>query len=83
MANNKNVAEIHGCIVCAKLFNILAVYDPNGKLVNFAVTSPGGHRVPDKQHPLVACDTHSSAEIDSAYRKWENINNLEDEEDGE
>jgi|GEM_PF-5840249 len=32
MSENKNVVKIHGCIVCARLFNILVVYAPDGKL---------------------------------------------------
>ncbi|MEP7137860.1 MAG: hypothetical protein ABI904_23275 [Chloroflexota bacterium] len=67
---NKIVDEIHGCIVCANLYNILVVYTPEGKLLNCTVTSPGGHRVPDNQRPLVACDTHTTGEIDSAYKRW-------------
>jgi hypothetical protein len=40
-SENKTADEIHGCIVCAKLFTILAVYTPEGKLVDGTVTSPG------------------------------------------
>jgi hypothetical protein len=68
MPENKNVAEIHGCIVCARLFNLLAVYTPDDKLVDCTVTSPGGHIVPDEHRPLVACDTHTAEEIESAYQ---------------
>ena len=57
MSENKTVVEMHGCIVCARIFNILAVYTPDGKLVDCTVTSPGGHCVPDERQPLVACDT--------------------------
>jgi hypothetical protein len=32
-SENKNVVEMHGCIVCARIFNILAVYTPDGRLV--------------------------------------------------
>lgn len=71
MSENKNITEIHGCIVCAKLFNILVVYSPDGKLVDCTVTSSGGHRVVDEQHPLAACDTHTAAEIESAYKRWQ------------
>jgi hypothetical protein len=70
MSKNKNVVEIHGCLVCAKLFNILAIYTPDDKLVNCTVTSPGGQIVPDAQQPLVACDTHAPDEIESAYKRW-------------
>ena len=43
-SENINVVEMHGCIVCARLFNILVVYTPDGRLVDCTVTSPGGHR---------------------------------------
>ena len=73
MSENKNVVEIHGCIVCAKLFNVLAVYALDGRLVGCTVTSPGGHIVPDKRRPLVACETHTAKEI-GAYKRWKSQN---------
>ena len=81
MSENKNKVEIHGCIVCAKPFNILAVYTANSKLVGCTITSPGGHIVPDKHQPLVACDTHTAAEIESAYKRWQSTKSKES--DGE
>ncbi len=71
MSENKNIVEVHGCIVCAKLFNMLVVYTPDDKLVDCTVTSSGGRRVPDEQHPLVACNTHTATEIESAYKRWQ------------
>ncbi len=68
---NKNAVEMHGCIVCARVFNILAVYAPDGRLMECTVTSPGGHIVPDEHQPLVACDTHTAGEIETAYKKWQ------------
>jgi hypothetical protein len=84
MSENKNAVENHGCIVCARIFNILAVYTPNGRLVGCTVTSPGGHRVPDEHQPLVACDTHTVEEIESAYKRWQSRNDKElDDEQGD
>lgn len=80
-SENKIIDEIHGCIVCAKLFNLLVVYTPEGKLLDCTVTSPGGHIVPDEKRPLVACDTHTADEIESAYKRWQSINDEEAEED--
>jgi hypothetical protein len=80
-SENKNVTEIHGCIVCAKLFNILAVYTPNDNLVGCTVTSPGGHCVKDEQRPLVACDTHTAEEIESAHKRWRSTNNKESDKE--
>jgi hypothetical protein len=69
MSENKIVDEIHGCIVCARLYNVLVVYTPEGKLLDCTVTSPGGHIVPDERRPLVACDTHTAKEIEPAYKR--------------
>ena len=74
MTENKNAVVVHGCIVCARLFNILVVSAPDGRLVDCAVTSPGGHRVPDERHPLVACDTHKAGLIENAYQRWQTRN---------
>jgi len=83
MSENKTVVEMHGCIVCARIFNILAVYTPDGRLVDCTVTSFGGHCVPDEQQPLVACDTHTAGEIDSAYKRWKsrNVKELDTEQE--
>jgi hypothetical protein len=77
MSENKTSAEMHGCIVCARIFNILAVYTPDSRLVDCTVTSPGGHCLPDERRPLVACNTHTAVEIDTAYRRWKSRNGAE------
>jgi hypothetical protein len=66
MSDNKSVTEQHGCIVCGKAYNVLVVYSPSRKFIDCAVTSAGGHRVPDEHRPLVACDRHSAKEIEAA-----------------
>ena len=83
MSENKNVVEMHGCIVCARIFNTLAVYTQDDRLVDCSVTSPGGHCVPDEQQPLVACDTHTAEEIEAANKRWQSRNDkeLDDEQD--
>jgi hypothetical protein len=85
MPKNKTVVERHGCIVCARIFNILAVYTPDGKVVDCIVTSPGGHCVPDERRPLVACDTHTTEEIETAYKRWKarKVEELNDEQEAE
>lgn len=70
-SDNRHAAEVHGCIVCARLFNVLAVYTPEGKFFDCAVTSPGGHRVRDEQQALVACDSHSAEKIKAAHVRWQ------------
>jgi hypothetical protein len=77
MGSNRSAVELHGCIVCARVFNILAVYTPDGWLLDCTVISPGGHIVPDDQQPLAACDTHTAGEIDNAYKRWKARNNDE------
>jgi hypothetical protein len=83
MSDIKNAVEIHGCIVCARVFNVLAVYTPDGRLVDCAVTSPGGHCVPNEEQALVACDTHTAEDIEAAYKRWQSRNDkeLDDEQD--
>jgi hypothetical protein len=80
-SEKKIVGEIHGCIVCAKLYNILVVYTPEGKLLDCTVTSPGGHIVPDERRPLVACDIHSEEEIEPAHKRAQSTNTEEQEDD--
>jgi hypothetical protein len=88
-SDNKNTVEMHGCIVCARIFNILAVYTPDGRLVDCIVTSPNGHCVPDERQPLVACDNHTAGEIETAHKRWqsgkgkEKGNEQEDEQEDE
>ena len=73
MSENKNMIEIHSCVVCSKLFNILTEYDADGKLVSCTVISPAGHRIPDKRYPLVTCNIHTNEEINLAYKKRQSI----------
>ena len=82
MPEDKKTVEIHGCIVCARLFNVLAVYTSDGKLVECAVTSPGGHCLPNEGQVLIACDTHTIEHIEVAYKRWlsRNDKELEDEQ---
>ena len=83
MSENRNVIEQHGCIVCGKIYSLLVVYSPTGQLVDCTVTSSGGHRVRDARRPLAACDTHSAAEIETAYTtRYPGLaNDKEDNED--
>ena len=73
-SENHNLVEMHGCIVCGRLFDILVVYSSEDRLVGCKVISPGGHRVPDERRPLAACNTHTAEEIESAYKKWQSRN---------
>lgn len=68
---NDKIIERHGCILCARSFNVLVVYTPDGSMIDCAVTDPGGHCVPNTEHPLVACDIHTEVEIEAAYYRWQ------------
>jgi hypothetical protein len=70
-SGNNNAVELHGCLVCGRIFNVLAVYARDGRLVDCTVTSPGGHCVPDERRPLVVCDTHTAGEIETSYKRWQ------------
>ena len=78
---NKNTIEMHGCIVCARTFTVLAVYASDGKLVGCTVTSSSdGHCVANERQPLVACNFHSTEEIEAAYKRWQSRNDQEEDE---
>ena len=82
-SENKNIVERHGCIVCARTFKVLAMYTPDDELLDCVVTSFGGHRVLDEGHLLVACDTHTAEEIETAYQRWQSRNDKESENEQE
>jgi hypothetical protein len=85
MSENKSIVEMHGCIVCARIFNVLVIYSLDGRLVNCTVTSPGGHIVPDERRPLVTCDTHTAGEIETAYKRWKSrkVEEIDNEQEDE
>ncbi len=67
--DNHTKGEMHGCIVCGKLYQLYVVYDANNKFIDCKVMSAGGKRVPNDQRPLVACEKHSDQEIDTAVKR--------------
>ena len=69
MAQKHTKGEMHGCIVCGKLYELYVVYDASGKFIDCKVMSAGAKRVPNSQRPLVACDRHSGAEIEAAVER--------------
>ena len=83
MSENKNVVEMHGCIVCARTFTVLAVYTPDDRLVDCAVTSSGGHCVSGEGQPLIACNSHTTEEIETAYQRWQSRNDKKLDEEKE
>jgi hypothetical protein len=82
MSDNENVMELHGCIVCGRLYEILVVYDPDNRLVDCLVISPGGRVVPDPERPLVACERHPEEKVKTAlanHYPGKAVEDLEDE----
>ncbi len=69
MPDKHTKGEMHGCIVCGKLYELYVVYDSNGKFVDCKVMSEGGKRVPNARRPLVACERHSSREIEATVTR--------------
>ena len=58
--------EMHGCIVCGKLYQLYAAYDSNGGYIGSKVMSAGGKVVMGTSRPLVACETHTEDQINGA-----------------
>ena len=58
--------EMHGCIVCGKLYELYVIYDESEKFTGSKVMSAGGRKVEHSLRPLVACEKHSEAEVEAA-----------------
>ena len=69
MSETHTKGEMHGCIVCGRLYELYVVYDKDGNYVDCKVLSPGGSRVQNLHHPLVACDHHSAGDIERAVER--------------
>ena len=79
MAESITKGEMHGCIVCGKLYNMYVVYDADGNYIGSKVMSAGGHEVKGAGRPLVACDYHSEADVARAVEMVYGYQNREDE----
>ena len=69
MTENKAKGEMHGCIVCGKLYQLYVIYDPAGKYLGSKIMSAGGKEVKDVTRPLVACEKHTDKEIGRAVER--------------
>ena len=69
MTENKAKGEMHGCIVCGKLYQLYVIYDSAGKYLGSKVMSAGGKEVKDSTRPLVACEKHTDKEIERAVAR--------------
>ena len=79
MAETVTKGEMHGCIVCGKLYNMYVFYDANGNYIGSKVMSAGGHEVNGAGRPLVACDTHSDADVARAVEMVYGQKNKDDD----
>ncbi|HLO32396.1 MAG TPA: hypothetical protein VK249_24815 [Anaerolineales bacterium] len=73
MSDTKTKGEMHGCIVCGKLYQLYVVYDSDGKYIGSRIMSAGGKEVKGYGRPLVACERHTDEEVtraaDTVYGK--------------
>ena len=79
MSETKAKGEMHGCIVCGKLYQLLIAYDSNGKYIGSKVMSAGGKEVKGATRPLVACEKHTDQEIQKVVQKVYGNQKLEDD----
>ncbi|HEX8990166.1 MAG TPA: hypothetical protein VF784_00680 [Anaerolineales bacterium] len=66
MSDNHTKGEMHGCIVCGKLYQLYVVTDAQGKFIGCKVMTAGGKVVPNPTRALVACERHTDQEIEAA-----------------
>lgn len=69
MSETKARGEMHGCIVCGKLYQLYVVHDSDGNFIGSKVMSAGGKEVKGAGRPLVACESHSADEIARAVQR--------------
>jgi hypothetical protein len=69
MTEKKITTEMHGCIVCGKLYQILVVRDAQGKFTDAKMMSAGGRVVSYAHRPLAACEEHTAEEVESAVQR--------------
>jgi len=69
MPETKANGEMHGCIVCGKLYQLYVVHNENGQFIGSKVMSAGGKEVKNENRPLVACEKHSDEEIERAVKR--------------
>lgn len=79
MSDTKAKGEMHGCIVCGKLYQLYVVYDSEGKFIDSKVMSAGGKEVKGYGRPLVACERHTREEIARAVNRVYGKPNEEDD----
>lgn len=78
MSEKQTRSEMHGCIVCGKLHQLLVVYESDGALFDFKVMSADGKKVAHPQRPLVACEKHTEEQIEAAVARVYGLSQDED-----
>lgn len=79
MSENNAKGEMHGCIVCGKLYQLIVVHDSDGNYIGSRVMSAGGKEVKGATRPLVACEKHTDEEIQRAVKRVFGEHIFEDE----
>jgi hypothetical protein len=69
MSDKHTTGEMHGCIVCGRLYQLYVVHDDKGRYIGCKVMTPGGKVVPNPTRPLVACERHTDREIEAALER--------------
>ncbi len=69
MPGRQTKGEMHGCVVCGKLYQLYVVYDAQGNFIGCKVMTPGGRVVPNPYRPLVACERHSVRDVELAVER--------------
>jgi hypothetical protein len=71
--------EMHGCIVCGKLYQLYVIHDSEGNYMGSKVMTGGGREVKGAGRPLVACETHSDEEVARAVERVYGKQNQDDD----
>jgi len=79
MSEKHTKGEMHGCIVCGKLYQLYVVSDAQGKFIDCKVMTSGGRCVPDPHRPLVACEKHTDEDVKAAVIRAYDHREEEDE----
>jgi hypothetical protein len=69
MSEPRAKGEMHGCIVCGKLYQLYVAHDSNGNYIGSKVMSAGGREVTGAGRPLVACETHDNDDVARAVER--------------
>jgi hypothetical protein len=69
LPENTSRVELHGCLVCGRVHNLLLVTSPEGKPIGYTAVGTDCHTLPGGDHALVVCNIHSDSEIEAALSR--------------